>query len=309
MLVLSNREQLAGIGEAGEIAVRTPYLAAGYLGETELTRERFIVNPFTGRTDDRLYKTGDLGRYLPDGSVEFIGRRDRQVKVRGFRIELEEIEAVLASHPTVREVVVETADDTAGNKYLAAYIVLAHQEASSINELQTFARERLPEYSIPSIFVPLESIPLTPNGKVDRGALPTPLHTGLTAAYVAARNETEELVAGIWAEALGMERVGVEDNFFKIGGHSLLATQVLSRVRKVFQVEIPLRHLFEQPTVAYLALMITREQHKQDQKTSTVITRINPENEINLLTNLERLSDEEVTSLLSTVLAEAESGE
>jgi amino acid adenylation domain-containing protein len=305
LLVLNNRGQLAGIGELGEINIRTPYLAVGYLGQADLTRKQFGVNPFTGRDDDRLYHTGDLGRYGADGSIQFVGRRDRQVKVRGFRVELEEIEAALAKHPAVREIVVETCSDLTGDNSLTAYVVPTHKEALSISELQIFAIERLPEYMIPSAMVELESLPLTPNGKVDRGALPAP-QPGVVSDYVAARSESEKLLTEIWAHALRLERVGVHDNFFELGGHSLLATQVLSRVREAFQVEIPLRQLFEKPTIAHLALIVKQKQDEQGDKRNLVITRVSEDKENQLLKNLDHLSDEEVGSLLDHLVASAE---
>jgi acyl carrier protein len=199
-----------------------------------------------------LYKTGDLVRYLPEGSLEFLGRIDHQVKVRGFRIELGEIEACLGGHPGVREVVVLAREDSPGEKRLVAYVVANEGAIPSGSELRGFVRERLPEYMVPSAFVELESLPLTPNGKVDRKALPAP-ERRVAEEYVPPGTPTEELLAGIWAEMLRQERVGRHDNFFALGGHSLVATRVIARLSQVFPVKLPIHTLFAGPTVAELA--------------------------------------------------------
>ncbi len=203
LLVLNRVQELAGIGELGEIYVRSPHLARGYLNDEALTQERFLVNPFTGIVSDRLYRTGDLGRYLPDGNVEYAGRNDQQVKLRGFRIELAEIEVVLGLHPAVQEAVVIIREDTPGNKRLVAYIVPSLPFTSLNNELRNFLAERLPAYMIPAAIVPLETLPLTPNLKVDRSALPLPEAIMSTAeTTIAPRTPTEEILAGIWAKIL-----------------------------------------------------------------------------------------------------------
>src|SRR5205807_1891235 len=191
----------------------------------------------------RLYKTGDLARYLPDGNIEFLGRMDHQVKIRGFRIELGEIEAVLGQHPAVREAVVLAREDAAGDKRLVAYIVSDQQPAPMSTELRSFLREKLPDYMVPPAFVLLDALPRTPNGKVDRQALPAPEWASLESAkaFVAPRTPGEELLVGIWAQVPGVEQVGIHDNFFELGGHSLLVTQVISRIRNTFQVDLPLR--------------------------------------------------------------------
>jgi acyl carrier protein len=254
LLVLSTSQQLAGIGEVGEIYFRSPHLAKGYMGDDALTQERFVINPFTKTTNDRLYKTGDVARYLPDGNIEFLGRTDDQVKIRGFRIELGEIEAVLGQHHAVRETVVLAREDIPGERRLIAYIVLKQRPVPTATELRSFLKEKMPDYMVPSAFVWLEELPLTPNGKVDRRALPAPDQSrpDLKESFVAPRTPAEEVIAGIWAEVLKLEQVGVHDNFFDLGGHSLLATQVMSRVREAFRMEMPLRTLFEAPTVAQL---------------------------------------------------------
>ncbi len=239
------------LGVAGNMYIGGVSLARGYLNRPDLTAEKFIPDPFSAEPGARLYKTGDLARYLPDGNIEFLGRGDHQVKIRGFRIELEEIESTLRRHPAVREAVVLAREDAPGEKRLVAYAVA---EAGP-DELRRFLKDNLPDHMVPAAFVPLDALPLLSNGKIDRRALPAPDRTRpeLDKAFVAPRTATEDLVAGIWAQLLDIERVGIHDNFFDLGGHSLLATQAISRMREAFQVEIPLRRLFEVPTVAGLA--------------------------------------------------------
>jgi amino acid adenylation domain-containing protein len=243
------------IGIVGEIYIGGDGVARGYLNRPELTAEKFIANPFSQDADSRLYKTGDLARYLPDGNIEFLGRIDHQVKVRGFRMELGEIESVLAHHPGIQQAVVLVREDTPGDRRLVAYVVGATGTNASAQDLHRFLKQKLPEYMVPSAFVFMNSLPLTANGKLDRKALPAPDQSrpDLESDFVAARTPTEELVAGTWADILKLERVGIHDNFFELGGHSLLATQVVSRLRGVFNIELPLRALFEHPTVETLA--------------------------------------------------------
>ncbi|WAN69458.1 amino acid adenylation domain-containing protein [Moorena producens JHB] len=253
LLILNTLQQLAGIGEIGEIYVRTPYLARGYMGNDALTQERFIPNPFCNSNSERLYKTGDLARYLPDGNIEFIGRIDNQVKIRGFRIELGEIEAVLSTHPHIQQTVVIATEDLPGNKTLVAYIV-SEEESLTAKQLREFLFQKLPDYMVPSAFVTLDTLPLTPNGKVDTKALPAP--DGVFTReqeYVAPRTPTEEIIANIFALVLGVKDVGIHDNFFEIGGHSLLATQLISQLRVTFNREISLRQVFETPTIALIS--------------------------------------------------------
>jgi amino acid adenylation domain-containing protein len=246
------------IATSGELCIGGIGLARGYLNRAELTADRFIPNPFSREPGARIYRTGDVARYLPTGEIEYLGRTDEQVKIRGFRIELGEIEAVLAAHVGVREALVvareEQRGETAETK-LVAYVV-PHGEVSG-RELRDHLRARLPEYMVPSAFVVLDQLPLTHHGKVDRRALPAPEQVQNDAnSYLAPHTPLEEMLAGIWAEVLRFERVGIHDNFFDAGGHSLLATQVMSRVSHVFQVELPLRLLFESPTIAGLAASI-----------------------------------------------------
>ncbi len=252
--VLNRHLQPVPIGVPGELHIGGLGLARGYLSRPETTAEKFIPNPFSNEPSARLYKTGDLVRYLSDGSIEFLGRIDNQVKIRGFRIELGEIEAAIAQHRSVRETVVVAREDVPDRKYLAAYIVPNHSDALASSDLRSFLKEKLPDYMIPGAFVMLDTLPLTPNGKVDRRALPAPkLHLELEASFVAPCTPIEEMLACIWANILLIDPVGIHDNFFELGGHSLLATQVISRVRDTLTVELPLRSLFEAPTIAELA--------------------------------------------------------
>ncbi len=253
---VNNAERLAGIGEVGEIWMRSPHLARGYLGDEALTRERFRDNPFTGDEWDRVYRTGDLGRYLPNGEAVFAGRADQQVKIRGFRIEPGEIQATIGRLEGVRESVVVVREER-GERYLAAYVVPEPGAAPDLAaRLRPFLAARLPDYMVPAAFVELPALPLTPNGKIDRRALPVPQRQG--AGTAAPRGPVEERLAALWADLLRLESVGAHDNFFELGGHSLLATQLVSRVRGAFRVELPLRVIFEAPTVADLAAWIER---------------------------------------------------
>ncbi|MFZ5917840.1 MAG: amino acid adenylation domain-containing protein, partial [Chloroflexota bacterium] len=253
--ILDKNLQPVPVGIAGELHIGGAAVARGYLNRPALTAERFIADPFSESPAARLYKTGDLCRYRSDGHIEFLGRVDHQVKVRGFRIELGEIEAVLEKHPAVQAAVTVVREDAPGNKRLVAYVVPADGAEPAAGELSDLVRGKLPEYMVPSAFVMLEALPLTPSGKVDRDAMPTPewSREGLGRAYIAPRTPVEELLAGLFAVVLGVERVGIHDNFFELGGHSLLATRLVSRLRQVFEVELPLRELFGAPTVAGLA--------------------------------------------------------
>ncbi|HEY0174085.1 MAG TPA: amino acid adenylation domain-containing protein [Pyrinomonadaceae bacterium] len=247
-------------GVTGELYLGGAGLARGYLGRPALTAERFVPDPFSGEAGARLYRTGDLARFLPDGRMEYLGRADFQIKLRGFRIELGEIEAALAQHPSARECLV-AARAEGGETRLVAYVLREPGEAApTTSDLRRFLAAKLPDYMIPSVFVHLDEWPLTPNGKIDRRALPapTPFRLELEASFVAPRDQSEELLASIFAAVLGVERVGSDDNFFDLGGHSLLATQVIARVRDSFLVELPLRDFFRTPTVAGLARELAR---------------------------------------------------
>lgn len=281
--LLDEQLQPVPIGIPGELYIGGDGLARGYLNRPELTAEHFIPNPFIQETENRkqpqkireenfslspssarLYKTGDLARYQPDGSIEFLGRIDNQVKIRGFRIELGEIEALLSQHPAVLQTVVIVQEDIPGDKQLVAYIVpnldqtMIEGGQNLATLLREFLKQKLPGYMVPSAYVVLDSLPLTPNGKVNRRVLPRvdTLILDTQEDYVAPRTTVEEVLAGIWRQVLGKQQVGIHDNFFELGGHSLLATQLTSRIRDAFQVELPVRHLFEAPTVAALARQI-----------------------------------------------------
>jgi amino acid adenylation domain-containing protein len=231
--VLDSHLRPVPVGVGGELHIGGEGLARGYLGRPELTAEKFIPDPFDGGPVARLYKTGDLARYRSDGSLEYLGRLDDQVKVRGFRIELGEIETVLDRHPAVRRAIVAAREGILGDKQLAAYVVPGSQPSGLLTELKGYLQKKLPAHMVPSTFTLLDEVPLTPNGKVNRKALPTPDLSGFRAenAYVEPRTPVEEQLVEIWEEVLGVERVGVHDDFFELGGHSLLATRVLSRVR------------------------------------------------------------------------------
>lgn len=246
------------VGVPGELHIGGLGLAQGYHNQPELMREKFISNPFSGDPDARLYKTGDLARYFPDGKIEFLGRNDLQVKIRGFRIELGEVEAALNWHPAVREAVVVVRADDAGDKVLVAYLVLDQYPAPSVGQMRRFLSDKLPDYMVPAAFVVLEAFPLTPNGKVDRRALPPPdgARPNLESEYVPPQTPTEKRLVEIWGELLGAERLGIHDNFFELGGHSLLAVQLISCLQDTFQVEAPLRLVFESATVSEQALAI-----------------------------------------------------
>ena len=275
--ILDAQKQPVPIGVPGELYIGGAGLARGYLNRPELTAVSFILNPFSDEPSSRLYKTGDLARYLSDGNIEFLGRIDQQVKIRGFRIELGEIEAAIGQHPAVREAIALVREDNPGDKRLVAYIVANSElrgghgdtdptHSEFINHLRVFLKQKLPQYMIPSAFVLLEAMPLTPNGKIDRRSLRAPdTNTPeFESNFTEPRTPDEQLIAEIWAEVLGLERVGIHDNFFELGGHSLLATQVISRLREAFQIEVPLRSLFESPTVATVTESLL--QYRAEQK-------------------------------------------
>ncbi|MEG5139392.1 MULTISPECIES: non-ribosomal peptide synthetase [unclassified Microcoleus] len=279
------------IGVPGELYIGGDNLARGYLNRPELTAEKFIRNPFDTQAKTRLYKTGDLARYLPDGNIEFIGRIDNQVKIRGFRIELGEIEAALGQYPEIAQAVVVAREDAPGEKRLVAYLVSEQKQAPTHKEIRNFLTSKLPDYMVPWAFVTLKSLPLTPNGKIDRRSLPAPdeMRSELTGNFVAPRTNIEEVLAAIWAEVLKLEKVGIYDNFFELGGHSLLATQVISRVRQAFQVELPLHRLFESATVADFAVAIAQKQVEQTD--SEMLARV--------LADLDQLSEAQIQEILA----------
>ncbi|MBW4429031.1 MAG: amino acid adenylation domain-containing protein [Nostoc desertorum CM1-VF14] len=255
--ILNSELQPVPIGTPGEIYIGGDGLARGYLNRPELNKERFIPSPFDNA---KLYKTGDLARYLPDRNIEFVGRVDNQVKIRGFRIELGEVEALLSQHPDIRQAVAIVREDIPGDKRLVAYIVPHQKSAANSISFKRFLEEKLPSYMIPAALMILDSLPLTPNGKVDRRNLPAPARTrsDLEEIFVAPRNPIEEKLAGIWTQLLGLDVIGVNDNFFHLGGHSLIATQMLARVRDVFSVELFFPQIFTHPTIAALTQLIAQ---------------------------------------------------
>jgi amino acid adenylation domain-containing protein len=269
LYILDHHLQSVPIGVAGELYVGGAGVGRGYLNAPELTDSAFIPNPFSQSASARLYKTGDKARYLTDGNIEFLGRIDFQVKIRGFRIELGEIEAVLDLHPQVREVTVIAREEQAGERYLAAYLVINPGDNSVVersrnhrietSDLRNFIKQKLPEYMVPGAFIFLDSIPLTANGKVDRHALPIPdLKFSSIDAFTLPTTPTQIELAKVWMNVLNLPEIGIHHNFFELGGHSLLATQIMSRLRSIFGIELPLRRLFELQTIAELAESIDR---------------------------------------------------
>jgi amino acid adenylation domain-containing protein/thioester reductase-like protein len=251
--LLDSHLQLVPVGVPGEVYIGGAGLARGYLNRPELTQQRFFSNPFAPGI--RLYRSGDLARYLPNGELEYLGRIDSQVKIRGFRIELGEIEAILSLHPLIREAVVVAREDVVGDRRLVAYIVAKLDTNLSHTELRSFLKQHLPEYMLPSAFVLMNTLPLTSNGKVNRRALPAPEQTrpDLEETFVAPRTPVEEMLGEIWANILGLEKVGIHDNFFELGGHSLLIVKLFARLRAAFQVDLPFQTVFDAPTIATFA--------------------------------------------------------
>ena len=263
--VLDQNLQPVPINIPGELHIGGDGLARGYLNRPELTAEKFILNPFSDST--YLYKTGDLVRYLPNGNIEFIGRIDHQVKIRGFRIELGEIEAVLVQHPQVREVVVTAREDTPGDKRLVAYVV-PHQRTPILDELRRLLKQKLPDYMIPAAFVILNALPLTPNSKVDRRALPAPenIKQKREETFVAPRARLEKELTKIWEQVLGIQPVGITDNFFDLGGHSLLAMRLVAEIEKAFDKKLPLAALFQFSTVEQLVNTLDQNESTTEQE-------------------------------------------
>jgi amino acid adenylation domain-containing protein len=279
--LLDSELQPIPIGLPGELHIGGVQVARGYLNRKELTAEKFIGDPFSTEAGGRLYKTGDLARHMPDGNILYLGRLDHQVKIRGNRIELGEIEATLSQHPSVREVVVVAHEYSPGDNRLAAYVVSKQEQSISISQLRDFLSKRLPEYMIPASYIMLDTMPLSPNGKVNRRALPMPnqVRPELNETYVAPRNATEETLAEILATTLKLENVGVYDNFFDLGGDSILSLRVMMQLSQAFQIEFAPVALFEMPTVVDLA------GHIEDR----------------LVAEIANLSDEEAEQLLANL--------
>jgi acyl-coenzyme A synthetase/AMP-(fatty) acid ligase len=277
-------------GLVGEICLAGVGLARGYLGKPELTTERFVMRSVSGGRSERLYRTGDLGRYLDDGSIEYLGRVDHQVKLRGFRIELGEIEAVLTRHPAVREVVVIVREDRPGDKRLVAYLVADGGHGADTGELRRYLGQHLPAYMVPATFVFLATMPLSPNGKADRKALPRPESVSAGGDdLVAPRTRLEKLIGEIWCEVLNIANVDVHKSFFDMGGHSLLATQMVSRVNRALPVDVPLSLIFETPTLEAFARRLD-ELCGPQKETETAATE--------LLDLIGEMSDAEIEALL-----------
>jgi amino acid adenylation domain-containing protein len=254
--ILDAYQQPVPAGVAGELYIGGDGVARGYFRRPDLTAEKFIPDPFSGKPGARLYRTGDQARHLPDGSLEYRGRIDHQVKIRGFRIELGEIESVLRSHPAVREAAVLATGGSSGDKLLAAYVVLADARRQESTELRSFLKQKLPDFMLPSCFVFLEKLPLNSNGKLDRSALPRP-ERARTRESSAPRNELETMLAGCWAELLQVERAGVHENFFDLGGHSMMLVRMQSRLEQLLGRPIPILALFQHPTIGALAAYLS----------------------------------------------------
>ena len=289
VLLLDDDGKVVGFNQVGEIAVQSRNLALGYWRNPALSEASFLPDP--KGSDQRIYLTGDLGRMLPDTCLVHLGRKDSRVKIRGYRIEVPEIEMTLAKHAGVKEAVVVAEDDFRGEKRLLAYVVLHEQRAPTTSELRGFLAEKLPDYMVPSAFVLLDALPLTSRGKVNRSALPAPDQTRpeLKGAFVAPHTLVKKILADIWAEVLGLEHIGVHDNFFNLGGHSLSATQILSRLRDSFQVDLPPRILLDRPTIEQLAEAVEQSWVENHEGKDLDI----------LLADLESLSEEEARRSLA----------
>jgi amino acid adenylation domain-containing protein len=283
--VLDQQMRVVPTGVAGELYIGGAGVAAGYLNDPDLTAARFVPDLFSSEPDSRLYRTGDLARVLPDGNIEFLGRTDLQVKVRGYRVEPGEIEAMLSQHPLVSQAVVVLRGDE-GRERFVAYVMSLKLRPANSDEVRQYLKQRLPDYMLPSAIIVLRSFPTTVNGKVDRGALPHPDEAQKDRVMVAPRTGVEKELAGIWSELLKVAEISVHDNFFELGGHSLLATQVVSRIRKNFNKKLQLRTIFDSPTIAKLAPVIEAAAYADPAAMQTV------------LDSLESLSDEEAKRLL-----------
>jgi acyl-coenzyme A synthetase/AMP-(fatty) acid ligase len=290
ILLLDERGKELGLNHDGEIAVRSRFLGAGFWGQPELSKAQFV--PDHGGSQGSIYLTGDLGRRLSDGFLIHLGRKDLMVKIRGFRVELGEIESALLKHPQVGAAVIKAWDWESGEKYLAAYVVPRENTRPKVDELREFLKQTLPHYMIPSAFVFMDDLPLT-NGKLDRMGLPKPGNERpeLTTPYAAAGGEVEQILVRIWEQVLDVRPIGIHDNFFDLGGHSLAATQVVSRVISQFQLEIPLRILFQSPTVATMAVIVMQNQTRRASEAELA----------GLLRNLEAMTEEDAQRLVDKI--------
>jgi acyl carrier protein len=287
VLLLDEAGHAVGFNHIGEIAVKSRYIAPAYWRRPDLTTATFLPDPEGGNA--RTYRTGDLGLMLPDGCLLHLGRKDFQVKIRGHRIELAEVEMALLDRGDIKEAVVVAREDHPGDLRLVAYLVPVSHPAPTVSDLRCLLQAKLPDYMIPAAFVMLDALPLTPNGKVDRHALPAPgsARPSLASPFVVPRTPTEDRLAQIWAEVLSLERVGIHDNFLDLGGHSLLAMQIASRAHDTFHVEVPLQSLFEVATVADMAAVIAEHQMKTVGDAALA----------SLLTEVEELSDDRAQRL------------
>jgi hypothetical protein len=295
--ILDRRLNPVPFGVAGELCIGGAGVARGYVDEPEQTAAAFIEDPAAPEAGGRLYRTGDRARFLPGGTIEFLGRIDEQVKIRGYRVEPGEVELTLTRHPAIKQAAVVARDDGHGESRLVAYLVASPPPAT--DELRAFLTESLPEFMVPSTFAMVDELPLTPSGKIDRQALPDPGagEQAESAGYVAPETPLEKTIAAIWSTVLGVDQIGVDDDFFALGGHSLLATQVVARVRSDFAVDLPLHSLFMSPTVRSLSAEIMQMMgDHEDAETAK------------LLAQLEGLSDEEADRLLQAELAASDEG-
>jgi non-ribosomal peptide synthetase component F len=308
--ILDECGEPAPVGVAGEMYIGVAGVARGYLNRPELTAERFLADPFAADAGARMYKTGDLGRWQTNGTIEFVGRNDFQVKIRGFRIELGEIEARLAEHPGVQEAVVIAREDTPGDKRLAAYYKATdtNRQRSGAAELRSHLSSKLPGYMLPAAYVQMDRMPLTANGKLDRKALPMPERdTYAMRGYEAPHGEIETRLVEIWADLLKVGRVGRQDNFFELGGHSLSAMQLTARIRRTLEVELPVRSVFEAPTIAGLAVEVQKAQALGLKVQTQIPQRPRRSSaadapQAELLTQLDKLPAQDVRDLLKDLL-------
>jgi acyl carrier protein len=283
------------VGIPGELYIGGAGVARGYLGRPDLTAEKFVGNPFSRAIGARLYKTGDLVRYRPDGNLEFLGRIDNQVKIRGFRVELGEIEQAIRFHQSVADAVVIAEEAEGGEKRLVAYVVPVRSEKVTVSELRELLAEKLPAYMLPAAFVLIAELPMMPNGKIDRKALPHLDQTRpeLDENFEAPRSHLEDTLAAIWCELLKVDRVGVHDNFFELGGHSLLGAKMISNLRRRLPVELNLIDIFQSPTIARLAALINQRQAEEAGEDDLAA----------LLAEIENMSDEEAQQRFAEELA------
>src|ERR1700752_4088557 len=282
MMVIDQFGQPCGVGDVGEIYIRTPYCSFGYHGDPELTKQVFVPNPFSDDPTDIVQKTGDYGRLLKSGDLEHLGRRDQKVQIRGVRIALGEIENLLRSHHAVADVSVIDRDDAGGNKFLVAYVTMVNGTGSE--SLRQYLAEHLPETMLPSAFVKLSQLPRTLNGKIDRKALPSleSIQAEREVGDAMPRDPVEEIVAGIWSEVLKIPAIRRDDNFFNLGGHSLLVTHAILRVRETLKVELPIRSLFEAPTVADFSELIKQHISEGNSREFSPIEKVTREEELPL---------------------------